>query len=121
VAICVAAARMVNRQVRLTLARSQTFTDAGRRPELRHDVRLGAGQNGRLSAFSYDTTAETAVFDDRVVAPTPRTVPRLYACENIATTYRRRFLGNEEVSRFSLAHTLPKCVFELPITPDKLL
>jgi xanthine dehydrogenase YagR molybdenum-binding subunit len=88
VAVCVGAARVVGRPVRLALSRQQTFYDAGRRPQLRHDVRLAADADGRLTAFVYNTTAETAVFDDRVVAPTVRTPPRLYACPNVATSYR---------------------------------
>ncbi len=36
----------------------------------------------------YDATAQTSVFDDRVVAPTTRTPRRLYAVPNLSTSYR---------------------------------
>lgn len=87
-AICIAASKQISRPVRLVLSRPQTFIDAGYRPRIRHDVRLGAQADGKLTAFAYDTVAQTSSFDDRVVAPTTRTPPRLYACENVSTTYR---------------------------------
>ena len=88
VAITVAAARRVGRPVRLVLTRPQTFTSNGHRPQLVHDVRLSANRDGQLTALTYDTLAQSSMFDDRVVAPTTRTPRHLYAVPNLATSYR---------------------------------
>ena len=88
VAITVAAARHVGRPVRLVITRPQSFTSNGYRPQMIHDVKLAATADGKLTAMTYDTTAQTAVFDDRVAAPTIRTPRRLYAMANLSTSYR---------------------------------
>ena len=88
VAVAVAAARHVGRPVRLVVTRAQAFTSNGYRPQIIHEVRLAATAAGKLTAMRYDATAQTSVFDDRVVAPTTRTPRRLYACPNLSTSYR---------------------------------
>ena len=88
VAVAVAAAKHVGRPVRLVITRKQAFTSNGYRPQIVHDVQLAADATGKLTAMRYDATAQTSVFDDRVVAPTTRTPRRLYAVPNLSTTYR---------------------------------
>ncbi len=87
VALAVAAARHVGRPVRLALTRAQEFTSVGYRPRIRHRVRLGATRDGRLTALAHDAVAQTAPFDTRVVAPVTATTRKLYACDNVETTY----------------------------------
>ena len=88
VALAIMAARRVGRPVRLTLTRPQEFTSVGYRPRIRHQVQLAATRDGRLTALSHDVVAQTAPFDTRVVAPVTATTRKLYACDNVATTYR---------------------------------
>ncbi len=88
VALAVMAARRVGRPVRLTLTRPQEFTSVGYRPRIRHRVRLGATRDGRLTALSHEALAQTAPFDTRVVAPVTATTRKLYACDNVETSYR---------------------------------
>ena len=88
VAIATAAAKVAGRPVRLVLTRRQTFVSNGYRPKLLHAVSLSGDDTGRLLGVGYETTAQTSMFDDRVVAPTTRTPRRLYAVPNFSTTYR---------------------------------
>lgn len=90
VALAAMAAKQVGRPVELVLTRQQEFTSTGYRPQILHHMQLGAKQDGRLTAVVHGATAQTAPYevDDRVVAPVTRTTRKLYACPNIATTYR---------------------------------
>lgn len=87
-ALAAIAARRVGHPVKLTLTRQQAFTSVGYRPELRHHVQLGATREGRLTLLTHEVTAQTAMFDERVVAPATQLSQRLYACPAISTSYR---------------------------------
>ncbi len=88
VALAAIAARQLDRPVKLVLTRQQTFTSVGHRPRILHRIQLGATRDGRLTALAHDATSHTSPFDDRVVAPVTKTSRKLYACPNVATTYR---------------------------------
>ena len=88
VALAVMAAQRVGRPVRLQLTRAQEFTSVGYRPRIRHRLQLGATSDGRLTAVAHDAVAQTAPFDTRVVAPVTATTRKLYACDNVETSYR---------------------------------
>jgi len=93
VALTAIAARQVGRPVKLMLSRHQEFTSAGYRPEIHHTMQLGATRDGRLTAIAHHALAETAVFDNRVVAPVTKTTRKLYECPNVVTTYRLAHLN----------------------------
>lgn len=82
------AARHVNRPVKLALTRQQEFAGVGYRPLILHHIQLGATATGQLTALTHHAIARTSTFDRRVVAPVARTSRKLYACPNVATTYR---------------------------------
>ena len=88
VALAAIAARKVGRPVKLALTRPQTFWSNGYRPFIQHHIQLAATPNGKLTALAHHALAATAMFDDRVVAPVTKTSRKLYACPNVATTYR---------------------------------
>lgn len=88
VALTALAAKHVGRPVKLVLTRQQEFTSAGYRPELHQTIQLGATHDGRLTAIAHHAFAQTAHFDMRVVAPVTKSTRKIYACPNIATTYR---------------------------------
>ena len=119
VAIAVAAAKHVGRAVKLVLPREQTFTSNGYRPRIRHAIRLAADTDGRLTAMTYDAVAETSVFDDRVVAPVTTTPPRVYACPNVATTYRLARLNRSGPFTFRRPGETPG-LFALECAMDEL-
>lgn len=88
VVLAAVAARQVNRPVKLLLTRAQEFTLVGYRPVIQQQIQLGATKEGKLLAVVHDAFAQTAPFDDRVVAPVTKTTRKLYACPNIKTSYK---------------------------------
>ncbi|OUL18286.1 acylaldehyde oxidase [Nostoc sp. RF31YmG] len=88
VVLAAIAAREVNRPVKLVLKRREEFAGVGYRPLIQHHIQLGATTTGQLTALTHHAIARTSTFDRRVVAPVARTNRKLYACPNVATTYR---------------------------------
>ncbi len=88
VVLAAIAARHVNRPVKLVLTRQQEFAGVGYRPQIQHQIQLGATATGQLTVIAHHAIARTSTFDNRVVAPVARTNRKLYACPNVATTYR---------------------------------
>jgi xanthine dehydrogenase YagR molybdenum-binding subunit len=82
------AAQRVGRPVKLVLSRPQTFTSVGYRPEIHHHIQLGATRDGKLSAIVHAALAQTSAYDNRAVAPVTKTTRKIYACPNVATSYR---------------------------------
>ncbi len=84
--LCVLAARMTGRPVKLVLTRGQMFGPVGHRGETRQRIRLGMENDGRLTAVSHHTIAATSTFDDFIEA-SANVSRSLYASPAIATTY----------------------------------
>ncbi len=78
------AAKRVGRPVKLVPTRDQGFTIATYRAETRQHVRLGAGSDGKLVAFSHEGWEVTSRPSGYNVAGVESTA-RMYACPNIAT------------------------------------
>ncbi len=78
------AARRLGRPVKLVPTRDQGFTIATYRAETRQRVKLGATQDGRLTAFSHEGWEVTSRPSGYNVAGVGATA-RMYACPNIAT------------------------------------
>ncbi|MBO0698350.1 MAG: xanthine dehydrogenase family protein molybdopterin-binding subunit, partial [Zavarzinella sp.] len=85
--LAAAAARQVKRPVKLVLTRAQMFTLAGRRPETRQAVTLGAARDGRLTALRHRTTTETSTLAD-FIEPCGTLSKHLYSCPNIEIGHR---------------------------------
>ena len=64
--LCVLAARMVHRPVKLALSRHQMFGPVGHRGKVRQTIRLGLNEAGHLLAVHHHTRTSTSVFDDFV-------------------------------------------------------
>jgi xanthine dehydrogenase YagR molybdenum-binding subunit len=79
------AARRLGRPVKLVVTRDQGFTTATYRAETRHRVRLGATENGTLTAYLHDGWEITSRASGYNVAGVDATA-RMYACPNIATS-----------------------------------
>ncbi len=76
-------ARQVGRPVKVVVPRSLMFTTTGHRPNSRQRIRLGAGNDGKLVAFSNDILQHTSTVDDYLedcVEPTAM----LYSCPNVS-------------------------------------
>ncbi len=61
--LAVQAALMLKRSVRVALTRQQMFSHV-HRPEAAHAIRLGAEQNGQLTAMLQDATTSTSRYED---------------------------------------------------------
>jgi len=77
-----AAARIVGRPIKLVLTRSQMYSIVGYQPFMRHDMTLGAGDDGRLKAIKHQATNVTALTDDFVEMATEAS-KGLYATETL--------------------------------------
>ncbi|MEO3923463.1 xanthine dehydrogenase family protein molybdopterin-binding subunit [Micromonosporaceae bacterium B7E4] len=81
------AARQVGRPVRLTLSRDQMFHSCGHREEQEQRIRVGAGRDGRLVAFTHDKISLTSHFDDWAETSL-ESAAISYAAPNYAGGYR---------------------------------
>lgn len=84
--LCILAARMLDRPVKLVLTRSQMYGPVGHRTPTRQQLRLGMAANGRLSALHHHTIAATSSFED-FIEPASVAGRVLYASDAIATTH----------------------------------
>jgi xanthine dehydrogenase YagR molybdenum-binding subunit len=62
--IAAAAARNLNRPVKLVVTREMMFQSVGHRPETQQRVRLGATPQGKLVALMHDSINHTSILDD---------------------------------------------------------
>jgi xanthine dehydrogenase YagR molybdenum-binding subunit len=81
------AARMTGRPVKLVLRREQMFGPVGHRPPTRQTLRIGAGEDGKLTALAHDTKTASSTFDD-FFEPASAASHTLYASQAIATTHQ---------------------------------
>ena len=82
-----AAARELDRPLKMVLTRANAFTSNGYQPASRQQVTLAATSDGRLTAIRHKSWTPTSRFDGYVeyAAITSRS---LYACPNIETHHR---------------------------------
>jgi xanthine dehydrogenase YagR molybdenum-binding subunit len=81
-AIIASIARRIGRPVKLVATRDQGFTIATYRAETRHQIQLGAGRDGRLTALRHEGAEITSRPDAYAVGGT-KTTTRLYTCPNV--------------------------------------
>ena len=86
-ALVALAARRLGRPVSLVPTRRQCFTIANYRPESRHDIRLSADGEGRLTALVHEAEVVTSRFDPFAMEGADVTAS-LYACPAIRTEER---------------------------------
>jgi xanthine dehydrogenase YagR molybdenum-binding subunit len=86
VALACAAARKLERPVKVVLTRSQTFTGYGGRPRTFQNLALGADKNGKLVSIVHRSWNETAM-DDIHVEPCNAVTAMMYACPNVSSVH----------------------------------
>jgi xanthine dehydrogenase YagR molybdenum-binding subunit len=84
--LCILAARMLGRPVKLAHTRGQMFGPVGHRGQTRQRLRLGMQADGRLTALAHHTIAATSSFDD-FLEPAAAASRVTYASPAIATTH----------------------------------
>ena len=80
------AARLVGRPVKLVLRREQMFGPVGHRAETRQTLRIGADNDGKLTALDHHTKTASSSFDD-FFEPASDASHTLYASPAIATSH----------------------------------
>src|SRR6202030_2096926 len=80
------AARMVGRPVKLVLRRQQMFGPVGHRAPTRQTLRLGADNDGKLTALDHRTKTTSSTFDD-FFEPASDSSHTLYASPAISTSH----------------------------------
>jgi xanthine dehydrogenase YagR molybdenum-binding subunit len=83
-AIIAGIARRLGRPVKLVATRDQGFTIATYRAETRHQIQLGAGRDGKLTALRHEAAEISSRADAYAVGGT-KTTTRIYACPNVAS------------------------------------
>lgn len=83
VVLAAAAARALNRPVKLVLTRAQVFTIVGHRSTVRQTVRLAARNDGTLTAVSHQSDAEGPAVGGWPMQPAADTSAMLYRTPNL--------------------------------------
>jgi xanthine dehydrogenase YagR molybdenum-binding subunit len=84
-ALAAAAARQLERPVKLVLSRRMMFSTVGHRPRIEQRVRLGASAEGKLGALAHDYVNHTSILDD-YEENCGEATPHLYSCPNLRVT-----------------------------------
>lgn len=80
--LTVAAARKLQRPVKLSLTRKQLFTSNGHRPQTEQRVALGAGKDGKLTSIVHESVSHTSMYDT-FVEPCTLSTQMMYASPNL--------------------------------------
>jgi xanthine dehydrogenase YagR molybdenum-binding subunit len=118
VTLAAIAARHVDRPVRLTLTRAQTFSSTGHREEQEQRMTLGATRDGMLTAIRHEKLSITSPFDDWA-EPATGVSSQLYRCENYLGTHRL-IKGNTMTPTFTRGPGESLGVFMLETAMDEL-
>jgi xanthine dehydrogenase YagR molybdenum-binding subunit len=81
-ALIASIARRLGQPVKLVATRDQGFTIATYRAETRHQIQIGAGRDGKLTALRHEGSEISSRADAYAVGGT-KTTTRLYACPNV--------------------------------------
>lgn len=127
--IAAAAARTLNRPVKISTDRRMMFSNTGHRPRTQQRIRLGATQDGKLTAIRHDFFTETSQLDDFVEHCGEQT-PFLYSCPNLVVTTGmvRRNVGAPAPMRgpgavpglFALESAMDELAIKLKMDPMEL-
>ena len=127
--LAAAAARQLNRPVKLSVDRRMMFSNVGHRPRTQQRIRLGATPDGKLTAIRHDFYTETSELDDFVEHCGEQT-PFLYSCANleVTTAMVRRNVGAPAPMRgpgavpglFALESAMDELAIKLNMDPVEL-
>jgi xanthine dehydrogenase YagR molybdenum-binding subunit len=127
--LAAAAARQLKRPVKLSVDRRMMFSNVGHRPRTQQRIRLGATQDGKLTAIRHDFLSETSALDDFVEHCGEQT-PFIYSCANLEVTTGmvRRNVGTPAPMRgpgavpglFALESAIDELAIKLKMDPLEL-
>ncbi|HUB88570.1 MAG TPA: xanthine dehydrogenase family protein molybdopterin-binding subunit, partial [Dyella sp.] len=127
--LAAAAARQLGRPVKISVDRRMMFSNVGHRPRTQQRIRLGATQDGKLTAIRHDFYSETSALDNFVEHCGEQT-PFLYSCPNLVVTTAmvRRNVGTPAPMRgpgavpglFALESAIDELAIKLKMDPLEL-
>lgn len=127
--LAAAAARQLQRPVKISVDRRMMFSNVGHRPRTQQRIRLGATTDGKLTAIRHDFYTETSERDDFVEHCGEQT-PFLYSCPNleVTTAMVRRSVGAPAPMRgpgavpglFALESAIDELAIKLNMDPLEL-
>jgi xanthine dehydrogenase YagR molybdenum-binding subunit len=127
--IAAAAARNLNRPVKLVVTRDMMFQNVGHRPETQQRFRLGATAQGKLVALMHDSINHTSILDDYSEGCSEAT-PYSYSVANLRATSGmvRRNVGTPTSMRgpgavpglFAMESAIDELAVKLKIDPIEL-
>ena len=129
VALASVASRALNRPVKVSLTRPQTFTGLGGRPATSQQLELGASRDGKIEAIIQRSFSETSLID--VFAENcSKVTARMYAVSNVSAQHQVRPINTvtpgwmrapgENPSAFGLEVAMDEMAYALNIDPLEL-
>ena len=128
-ALAAAAARRLDRPVKLSVDRRMMFSNVGHRPVTEQRIRLGATTDGKLTAIRHDFLNHTSIGDD-ITERCGEQTPFLYSCANLAVSNAlvRRNVGTPTPMRgpgavpglFALESAMDELAIKLNMDPLEL-
>src|SRR5271170_5709923 len=128
-AMCAAAARQLNRPVKLSLSRQMMFSNVGHRPRTQQRMRLGATPDGKLVSLQQDYRNHTSPTDD-IRENCGEATPFLYSVANltVSSALVQRNVGTPTPMRgpgavpglFALESAMDELAIKLKMDPVQL-
>lgn len=126
VALACVASRALNRPVRVSLTRPQTFTGLGGRPATSQQLEMGATRDGKIQSVILRSFSETSLID--VFAENcSKVTGRMYAIENLSAQHQVRPINTvtpgwmrapgENPSAFGLEVAMDEMAYALNLDP----
>lgn len=129
VILAAVAAKIVNRPVKLALARQQMFNSVGLRQRNKQRLRLAATKDGKLTALAHETVTHTAMTSE-FVEPCGDCSKLMYDTANSLISYRVVPMNiikptytrgpGKSTGSFALESAMDELAFELKIDPSTL-
>ena len=126
VALACVASRALERPIKVSLTRPQTFTGLGGRPATIQNIEMGAARDGKILAIIHDGLSDTSLIDT-FAEGTNKATGRLYAVPNL---YSRHYVAaintvtpgwmrapGENPSTFGLEVAMDEMAYALGIDP----
>ena len=126
VAICVMAAKMIKRPVRLALTRQMMFNSVGLRQKNIQRIKLASTKDGKLTSLAHETTTHTPV-DQEFIESCGDISEKMYDVPNLKTSYKVAPMNiilptymrapGKSTGSFALESAIDELAYKLKIDP----
>ncbi len=126
VAMCVMAAKMIKRPVRLALTRQMMFNSVGLRQKNIQNIKIAATKQGKLTALAHQTTTHTPT-DQEFIEPCGDVSEHMYEVPHLKTSYKVAPMNiilptytrapGKSTGSFALESAIDELAYKLKIDP----